>query len=435
MKGCDKMITELSQHGLDNIALHESISIPSKVHVYSLGIEYMRDWFLSKFEDNFFKTVYINGKHIFDDYRRFNRAELVKVEKPALSITPTVDYEYNRDNVDLRLGGLDVLSRRSRYYQDAIIQDYDNNYFLGMIQELVKINFLFRIRLSTRVQQQDLANYMKYACRVGSTQKSFVDYDFHLPYEVMLNLAKHNGFEIEYPKDDDKDLSYPKIKNIIGFLKYINAHSIYPVSYKLRTVNGKCEFFIRVPDLCTHITNIDPLSLDDGEREEQLDNNFHIEMQCSLSIPCPQEYFFYSSEALDNKFKVQQDTAGLYSFRALVPPNKDEHGWRQFISTEYVDDENHIASIDLTELLEDTDLYKVIKSNIEMGISPAIFMNIKLYNAQYERDITIDWKNLIIKPDNPKMKSDFSQITIYVDLEYMNDRLKILNETENGRLK
>lgn len=433
------MITNGYRDSYDEIQLHENISIPSKVHVYSLGVEYMRNWFISKFDKLFgedcFKTVYINGKYIFDDYRRFNRTELIKIEKPALSITPTIDHEYNRDMVDMRLGGLDVLTRRSRFNQHLIIKDYENNYFLRLFMELTKINFVFKIRVSTRAQQIELANIMKYAFRLGSTQKDFVTYDFHLPYEAMLNMASHIGFEVIKPNAENEKKSRPRVKNIAGFLEYLNAHSVYPVSYKMRTVNGNGEFFIRVPDNCTHISNTDTLSLDDGERENQLDNNFHIEMNCVLSIPSPQEYIYYSSESLNLAYKHLDEIAGLYSIRALVPPSKDEHGWDQYISTEYVDEENNVPEIDLTELIEGSDLYRVIRYNIDvLHISPSIFVNVKLFNNQYERIITMDWENMLIKVKEPRMKSDYSQITLYVDLEYMNNHISILDQVNESRM-
>lgn len=426
------MLYQDHDHYLENIDLHQSISLPSKVHPYSLGVEYMRNWFLNKFEDDFFKTVYINGRHIFDDFSRFNRTKLIKIEKPALSITPTVDYEFNRDNVDLKLGGLQVLTRRSRFHKDVIIQDYENNHFMQMVMELVKINFAFRMRVSTRAQQLDLYNYIKFAHRVGSTQKEFVDYDFHLPYEMMLNMASHNGFEISYPDEDDH-LSRPKVKNIHGFLQYLNAHSMYPISYKMRTVSGNSDFFIRIPRLCTHISNVDQLQMDDGEREDQLENNFHIEMNCVLSIPAPQEYFYYSTEAVDMKLKFKNDIAGIYQLRPVAPPDKNQKGWREYISTEYIDEGNYAEEIQFEELLEGTDLYEAIKYVKSTFISPAVFVDVKLFNCFKERYIKIDWEKMAIIPDNPKLKSDISQISIYVDLDYFNNTISIIKSLDKGR--
>lgn len=419
-----------------DIELYENLSIPSKVHVYSLGVEYMREWFLSKFEEGYFKTIYVNGKHIFDDFRRFNREQITKVEKPALSIIPTVDYEFNRDMVDLRLGGLNILTRRSRFKQQAIIQDPDHNLFLNMNMELVRMNFTFKVRVSTKAQQDEMYNFMKFAFRVGATQKDFVSYDYHLPYEAMLNIASHIGFEIVSPPEEDKHRFSSRVKNIEGFLSYLNSYSLYPISYKMRTINGRSEFFMRLPaeQCCTHINNTDQLSRDDGEREEQLDNNFHIEMSPILSIPCPQQYFFYSEDALDERYKFKKEIAGLYSFRTLTPPEKDNNGWYRYLYTEYVEEERVVESINIDELVEGSDLYRAIKHVLTMNISPSIFVNIRIFNRFKEKELSIDWENMIVTLKDSIMKSDYSQIGIYVDLEFMNNQIKILDNANKSRM-
>ena len=125
------MIHRYDYNQLDLVHLNGAISVPSSMHSYSLGVEFMRDWFLDRMPEDFFKTVYINGKNVMDDFRKFNREKILTVQKPALSIVPTINTEYNRDTVDLKLGGRDVLVRRSNYYKDAFLKDDDNNVFLG----------------------------------------------------------------------------------------------------------------------------------------------------------------------------------------------------------------------------------------------------------------------------------------------------------------
>ena len=56
-----------------DIKLNKYVSIPSAIHGYSLGIEYIRDWLLDTFPKDFFKTVHVGGKHVYADYRKFNR--------------------------------------------------------------------------------------------------------------------------------------------------------------------------------------------------------------------------------------------------------------------------------------------------------------------------------------------------------------------------
>ena len=73
------MIHKYDYNQLEKIKLVKNISVPSEIHGYSLGVEFMRDWFLEKFPKNYFKTIYINGKHIMDDFRRFNKEKLLRV--------------------------------------------------------------------------------------------------------------------------------------------------------------------------------------------------------------------------------------------------------------------------------------------------------------------------------------------------------------------
>ena len=411
----------------DTISLHKNMSIPSEIHVYSLGIEYMRQWFLEKFEKDYFKTVFVNGKHIMDDFRQFNRQQIIKREKPALAIIPSVDYDYNRDTLDLQLGGREVLSKFTDYFDDSIIRDYDNNLFLGMNLKQVQMNFTFRIRVGSRAEQIDLYNFMKYAFRVGATQAKYVSYDFHIPYEIILNMAKHNNFEIVKSVDEKKR---PVVKDVTGFLKYLNKHSIAPVLYKMRTINGNPEYFIRMDNLYTHISNLDQLSLDDGEREGQLDNNFHIEMNCILKIPAPQYYYYYSRDDIERTFKAKKEFAGLYEFKVMSPPEKNDNGWEEYVSTQWTDDSKHIDTICFKELLQNNELNQVITHNIDTGLSPRIFMDIKLFNGYKELPIKIDWENYEIVL-NEDVEDEVSYISIYVDLEYVNGQLIVLNGLQN----
>ena len=58
--------------------LYRSICVPSVVQSYSLCIEFMKNWFLSKFDKDVFKSVYIDGKNIYDDFRSLSKIELLK---------------------------------------------------------------------------------------------------------------------------------------------------------------------------------------------------------------------------------------------------------------------------------------------------------------------------------------------------------------------
>lgn len=428
------MISKNDDHLMNNkVILKRNLSIPSAIHGYSLGVEYMKWWFLKEFDKDFFKSIYIDGKYIFDDFRSLNRQKLIKREKPMLAIVPAVNPDYDRDKLDLYQGGREVLTRSHTGYNTGFLQDYEDNQFLGVQLKELEMVFVFKIRVSSRAQQLDLLDYMKMAFRLGSTQGRDLTMDFHVPQEIMLNIAKDKGFEIEYSKDD---ITLPKIKDIKGFLKYLNGNSHIPFLYKYRAINGNNEFFIKLKDLYIHISCLEPITIDDGEREGMNDNNYHLEMSVTLHFPVPHFYYYYTNETLDNRYKRRNDLAGLYNLDILniEPPAVNEKNWRQYLSTDYIEENYYIDTIDLSELLENEDLIKVMKHSRECGISSALFMDIKMYNGQKEIGFDIDWNTFIVS-----IKRDLiditTKITIYVDLEYVNEQLDLITNFYENRVE
>ena len=124
------MIHMTDDHTYHNhVNLKQNIAIPSIAHSYGMAIEYMRHWFLKQFEKDYFKSVYVDGKYIFDDFKEFNKIPLKK-EKPMLAIVPTINTEYDRDKVDLFQGGRELLVRRTSFHNTGFLQDFEKNHFL-----------------------------------------------------------------------------------------------------------------------------------------------------------------------------------------------------------------------------------------------------------------------------------------------------------------
>ena len=213
----EKYIVDIPNvEGPKDIHLNKYISIPSTVHGYSLAVEYMRDWLLSLYPQDFFKTVHIGGNHAFYDYRKFNKERLHQIIKPAVAITPTLNTDYNRDMVELIQGGLNIYTRRSPHYNDRFFNDFDSNLFIGIQFRQLEMPFNIKMRVRSRAQQLDLLEYTRLACRIGSTQTHFIDMDCHVPYDIMMALALDIGFDLE---KDEKGIY--KISDIVSFLQYL----------------------------------------------------------------------------------------------------------------------------------------------------------------------------------------------------------------------
>lgn len=410
---------------INEIHLNHDISVPSTIHGYSLGVEYIQKWFLDKFDKEYFKTIFVGGKSVFDDYRRLSRTELLTIEKPALSINPTLDVDYNRDFTDVYSAGLKRFARRTCTYDKAFLSDKESNTYLGLHLRQMKIHFNIKVRVKTRPQQLDLLEFMKIAFKIGSTHIDRVDMDFHVPKEIMICIAKDNGFEVD---------ENGKVKNVLGFLQYLNSHSAFPFMYKLRTINGNNEYFIKVPYLQMHISTLEQLTIDDGERQGQLDNNFHVEMNCELLLPVPQFYAYYTDHTLLLEKKFKRELLGLYNLSDVYQvPEQNEKKWDQLIKTVWDNDEYYLDTIEFEELINRPDLQKIINHSRNIGISPAVFLDIHVYNNFKRVPIEIDWNNyeIIVKQ---KLKSKQSNISIYCDTLYVNEQLLVIDKMYDTRI-
>lgn len=394
--------------------LNSSLVLPSYVHGYSIAIQYMYKWFESKFEKDYFKGgIYIDGKHVLDDYKQISK-NMIKGQNPRARMAPSIEYDFDRETVDMYSASPEVYIRRSRFDQ-SFFKDYDRKLFLAVNMRAIRMNFNFKVRVSTRSQQLDLFNRMEMYFRIGGTEQERLSIDFHVPKSIMLDIANKAGFEI---KDGE-------VVDTIDFLNYINKHSDIPFLFKIRAINQKPEFFIRSNEVFTHISTREKLSVDDGERDGKLDFNYHIEMNCTLTIPVPHYYVYYSADELtvDVELKEQKkDSVGIYTINAFEIPRVDEHGWNQCAITDCSMDKGD-TSITLSSLFEGKSiLAKTINHDMSNNISPSHFVNIKAYrDLDYAKEYkcNMNWEDRKLYFKNPT-DEEILHIAIYYDREYAN---------------
>ena len=415
--------------------LYRSICVPSTTQSYSLCIEYVKSWFLSKFAQDTFKSIYVEGKNIYDDYRSLSKADLLKRKKPSLTITPSIDWNFTNENLDSYPFGMELYTQTGKF-KNSFFSCHSTDSYMGIGMETLLMNFNFRIKLETRAQQLDMYKYIKMACRVGFTCGEDVDLDFHIPYSLMVQLAKDNGFEVEARSEEDNQEN-EIIKNITGFLKWLNTHSSLPFIYKHRTLNGKNEFFIRMKNMYVHVRPSD-LSADDGERIGQMQGDFSIELSAEVRFPAPKMYAYYSNNAhrLQTIYSAWYQPYGpvssCYTFKESIIPDKNKYDWPLFMNTTYEDDEENINKplhIDFSELLEG-DIGECIKDCISKGISPLIFCDITFHNGGEYIYGNFNWEKLSFDSEMV-VRSPGTYISIYIDNNYLSDYVLTKNGKDN----
>lgn len=407
----------------ENRKLLSTIVVPSASHTYSLAVEFIKEWALSKFPKDYFKTVYVEDSHIFGQARKFSTTTAMRRENPAIKIIPSIDTSYNRDTVDLNLGGLDFYQKRSTF-DGCFFRDYENNRFIKAFSEIILFNVNIIVRVDSRPKQLDVLHYMKLAYRVGASQSKYLDMDINIPYKMMLQLAHDTGFEIEGDK----------IKNIPEFLHYLNSHSDFPIMYKLRCVNGKNEFFVRCNNVYTHIRIPDQLSIDNGDRNNHVDMNFNIELNLELRFPGIQSYEYMSkdeSTIIESVETSDPDIVGLHSIKIIDIPKTNEKGWNLNLQTEYDDSSNNeYIEIRFLELLENN-IRECVEYNKKILVSVSAFIDIKIFYYDGLLPYDINWDTFTIKIKNTK---DIYHIAIYVDNVYVNNTIELIKNTYSNRL-
>ena len=126
---------QMEQRDRFEIKMNSNLCVPSFMHAYSMGVEYARDWFLSKMPINYFRkedgydSIHINEKFIFDDYRRLTKSERLKKSKPFLIITPQPNFDFDLENVHMYNYGPQLLSNRG-WSQDSFFRDGEKGLYL-----------------------------------------------------------------------------------------------------------------------------------------------------------------------------------------------------------------------------------------------------------------------------------------------------------------
>ena len=191
-----EIIVRPDDYQQDRFKLYRSLAVPSYSHAYSICIEYYYKWFASKFRNDYFRGgIYIDGKHVLDEYKQLNLST-VKRENPRARIVPTLDMDYDRDDIDNYLASPDIYLRRSRY-QDSFFKDYGRGLFLSLQMKALRMNFNAKVRVNTKAEQLDLWHYMQLNFRNGATMFEYLSIDFHVPKSIILNIAEQAGFEVD----------------------------------------------------------------------------------------------------------------------------------------------------------------------------------------------------------------------------------------------
>lgn len=411
--------------------MHTSVTLPSQYQSYAICVEFAKHWFVSKFKDNYFNSVYVDGTHSFDEFRKFSTIDSkLRKTNPLLAIVPVIDMTHNRTWID-STPEIPMMLRRSRI-EGTFFNDVEKGLHMQLIFKTILMNFTYKMRVNTRAEELDLVEFIKLKHRAGWTETQNIDLDVHIPKPIMQQLA----FDLGMVVDDNGKITEP-----MRLVEYINKHSYLPCVYKLRCSTGNNEFFLRVPNCTAHIKSEMP-EMDDGERQDMVTTNYNIEFRIEVEMTAPYCYTYFSQH--DHPYIIKTnphyggyDKIAVMAAMQTIIPKMNCNGWEQYTTTEYDIDDEDIGTcieMDFHDLFAGSDILRVIDYTKAMSISPSIFMDFKIFNDGLERAYELDWQTLKCKVCSPATTNRFP-IGIYCDRSYINDTLIYLKELDTSASK
>ena len=414
--------------------------IPSYVHSLSVATEFIYDYVLSRFPTDYFKTIHVAGKHPFEDFRRLERKTLIRAENPALVLSYSLQYDYNDNNVDLNLLSTNKYLKKSQW-QRSFFKCPHRKLYIGMDLEAMMMTYTFKFQVNTRAQQLDLFNRIRKVFRLGSTETVDIDCDFHLDREMIARVAVEAGFNVDM---DSKEVIDPW-----NFTKFLNSYSQMPILYKLRLVNQKYEYFLRMRNLPVHLDFQTPLDVDDGMTSGMTTSNYTVEFQIQMRFPAPRTFALYNEGKWEHKIKVEEDDGvKLYSMKVLDIPEENYRHWPMYGHSNYMadEDEETVDEIDITELFKapvdikaGTSLDDIIQDAIDQMINPDVFVEVAIYtndiavHGNGRIPVLMDWEQRKIKLP-AGITNTYFYLAIYIDREYVNSKVVEKTDATNNRV-
>ena len=211
----------------------------SSSHTYGNVASLIKEFVVDKFPKNFFNHVYISTEHVTRERRKDlinTEKEMVKFIPPELAINPRFDELTNRDiflkNTILTTNYGNVEQGMSRMQLNPVIKDMDNNLELAFKMDRYLIVFEVTAYLPSSHMQLDKYTMLQHKMNWTSYITTKTSLESMIPRSLISYLAKVNGW----------DINDPNTTSLI--LRYLNSHSIYPITYKMKNSTANDEFFM-----------------------------------------------------------------------------------------------------------------------------------------------------------------------------------------------
>lgn len=400
--------------------LNYATSSPSLAHTYGNMTAYMVEYIKSLFPKNYFKTVNVSSTIAykqFNIYQNKNK-DFFKKSKPILIVRPRIEL-IDSDNF---LHGTYLTTRITDGFTDLdgsnlqpFFYDREKGIQMKYLLNRLKMFFDVTILVDTQMEQLNQANYLR--------NRVMIDRPFFLPVNFESNVPK---IFFESISKEAKIPMYDKDGNIRQFMDYVNSHSHFPVTYKMKNSTGNDEFFrFYTANVDTTISN---LAIDDGSKKGFVDSQYSITFTISAEFSTAGMYFYFTrSRQVIDEIRMYIGEAGdngtmipIFTFQNNMGPKLPE-GWELYGMPMYKV-EKFVDTMSIEPVMNKSILY-MIKYHTRHGIPINTFLTIDIYKdsdkLEFGKDYKIDFDRFTLTTMNGNKNSTYRMI-IYVNTKYIN---------------
>lgn len=388
------------------------------------------------FSQNYFKTVHVSSTIAYRQFNIFQNKNqgFLKKNKPMLIIRPRVEINES----DSFLYGTYLTTRIVDSYMDIdgtnlqpFFEDKHNQRYIKFLMNRLTILFDITIITETQMEQLNQAHFLKNRIRQDRPFFLQTSLESYIPKDLMELISKDAQIPL-YDVNNDN--------SVRPFLEYINGHSAYPVSYKIKNSTGNDEFFRYYPvNIDTMFTG---LSIDDGSKKGVISDAFATNFTVSTEFNAAGLYYYFTEnkrliEGFDMSIEAGDDKKIIPIFTiSNLYDIKAPDGWNLYTAPMYQVEKHHEPDYMEIGSLFNNSLQRVIEYHRKHGLDCSIFIhftvmkdNTKLFP---KRDYDVDLDNLVLITKNSNIDSTY-RLIIHVNTLYINELLLDIMNLENEK--
>lgn len=397
---------------------------PSLAHTYGNVASFYTEMLKSLFPQDYFKSVHIASKVAFREFNilQNRNKEFFKKSKPMLIIRPRVEL----NNSDEFLKGSYLTTRIANQLDDNdfgnlqdMISDDEKGIYMKFLLNRMSMLFDVSIIVETQMEQLNLATYIKNRVMIERPFDIDTCLENCIPKQFISVMAKEAGYDITTQEGTQK------------FLDYLNTHSIFPITYKMKNSTGTDEFFRYYPAKLD--TTISELSIDDGSKKGFVHNTFTINFTVSSQFYIAGLFYYFTKnpqiiKGVEGYIKADDAIIPMFTISNIYDVKLPD-GWKLYASPMYrVESNTSEDRMDIRPLLN-TSMSDVCKFHKEKNIPFNTFMDIAVMKdnemLEYGKDFEIDYDTLTLITKRVNIISTY-RLLIHVNTLYINNLISTL---------